>query len=208
MGVAIVEARDARLRAEIFRFRYDIYVREMARPQKDADHLHGRVEDPLDAFAVLLAAVDHSTGLVVGTVRANVLGDGDIGLYGDLYGLAALSTVQRRATSITTRLMVERTKRGSAVGVRLASALFAHGIARGVETDYIDCNAPLVPFFEHLGYRPLRLIEHPDYGPVTLMRIDIGDRAYLRRVGSPLAAVPDRAYARPVPSQLTAGGQP
>jgi GNAT superfamily N-acetyltransferase len=187
--VDIVEARDARLRADVFRFRYDIYVREMARPQTYADHARGRIEDPLDAFAVLLAAVDRETGLVAGTVRANVLGDGDIGPYAALYGLDRLSTAERRKTSITTRLMVERTKRGSAAGTRLAAALYAHGRARGVETDYIDCNAHLVPFFERLGYRPVRLIDHPDYGRVTLMRIDVGDDAHLRRCGSPLAAV-------------------
>lgn len=195
MGVAIVEACEPVLREAVFRFRYDIYVREMARAQKDADHAGARIEDSLDAFAVLLAAVDGATGLVAGTVRANVLGDGHIGPYGSLYGLDRLSTAERRVTSITTRLMVERSRRGSAVGVRLASALFARGIARGVATDYIDCNAHLVPFFEQLGYRPVRLIEHPEYGHVTLMRIDLGDAAHLRRVGSPFLAVPREGAA-------------
>lgn len=202
MSVDIVEARDARLREEVYRFRYDIYVREMARAQKDADHRRGRIEDSLDAFAVLLAAIDASSGLVAGTVRANVLGDGDIGPYDDLYGLGRLSTAARRATSITTRLMVERTRRGSVLAARLATALYALGVARGVTTDYIDCNAHLVPFFQHLGYRPLRLIHHPDYGRVTLMRIDIGDTAHLRRCGSPLAAV---HHCRPSAPPLSLG---
>jgi GNAT superfamily N-acetyltransferase len=188
MPVDIVEARDARLREAVFRFRYDIYVREMARVQKDADHTAGRIEDRLDAFGMVLAAVDRGTGLVIGTVRANVLGDGDIGPYGALYGLTRLSPDERRVSSITTRLMVERTKRGSAVGVRLAMALFRYGLSRGVETDYIDCNTHLVSFFEHLGYQPLRLIEHSEYGRVTVMRLALRDAAHLRRVGSPLAA--------------------
>src|SRR5690606_2310594 len=113
MSVAIREAQDAAAREEVFRFRYDIYVREMSRPQKDADHARGRIEDRLDAFAMLLAAHDAGTGLICGTVRTNVLCDGDIGEYGGLYRLDGLSANERRSTSITTRLMVERSKRGS-----------------------------------------------------------------------------------------------
>jgi hypothetical protein len=192
MGVAIVEAREPGLREEIFRFRYDIYVREMGRPQKDADHARGRIEDGLDAFAFLLAAVDQATTLVAGTVRTNLLRDGDIGAYREIYGLANLSAAARGTSSVTTRLMVERTKRGSAMAVRLASALYAFGLRHGVDADYIDCNPHRVPFFEHLGYRTLRTIDHPDYGDVTLMRLDLRDLAHLQRVKSPFVAVHDR----------------
>ena len=192
MGVEILEARTPELRDAVFRFRYDIYVREMARPQKDADHARGRIEDALDAFAVLLAARDAATGLVTGTVRANVLGDGSIGTYGEIYRLDGLSSDERRVTSITTRLMVERTRRGTVLAAKLASALYECALDRGVEVDYCDCNAHLVPFFTHLGYRPLRMVAHPEYGPVTVMRLDIQDLAHLRGVGSPFAAAYER----------------
>jgi len=192
MGVEIREARTPELREAVFRFRYDIYVREMARSQKDADHARGRIEDALDASAVLLAARDSATGLVTGTVRANVLGDGSIGTYGEIYRLDGLSSDERRATSITTRLMVERTRRGTVLAARLASALYECALDRGVEVDYCDCNAHLVPFFSHLGYRPLRMVAHPEYGHVTVMRLDIQDLPHLRRVDSPFAAVYER----------------
>jgi hypothetical protein len=47
-------------------------------------------------------------------------------------------------------------------------------------------------FVQHLGYRPLRLIQHPDYGRVTLMRLDVQDVRHLTHVGSPFAAVHER----------------
>jgi GNAT superfamily N-acetyltransferase len=192
MGVEVFEARTPELREAVFRFRYDIYVREMARLQKDADHARGRIEDALDAFAVLLAARDAATGIVTGTVRANVLGDGGIGTYGEIYRLDGLSSDERRVTSITTRLMVERTRRGTVLAARLASALYECALDRGVEVDYCDCNAHLVPFFTHLGYRPLRMVAHPEYGHVTVMRLDILDLPHLRKVGSPFAALYER----------------
>lgn len=188
----VVEAISGELREAVFRFRYDIYVREMHRPQKDADHARGRIEDPLDANAHLFAARDPLSGRIAGTVRGNIVADAALGLYEDLYGLAALSQAERRATSMTTRLMIERTRRGSVLALQLATTLFARGVALNVEADYIDCNDHLIPFFEHLGYRRLRAIQHPDYGRVTLMRLDVGDIAHLRRVGSPLAAVLER----------------
>ena len=193
MTPEIVEAISADLREAVFRFRYDVYVREMHRPQKDADHERGRIEDPLDANAHLFAARDPMSGRIVGTVRGNIVADATLGLYENLYGLASLSPAERRVTSMTTRLMIERGRRGSMLALHLAAALFERGIALNVETDYIDCNAHLLPFFEHLGYRRLRMIHHPDYGGVTLMRLDVGDVAHLRRVGSPLAAVHERA---------------
>jgi hypothetical protein len=192
MAVEIVEARDARVRADVFRFRYEIYVREMARPQKDADHAGKRIEDGLDAFAMILAAREAATGRICGTVRANLLADGDVGYYEELYGLDRLAGDARRRVSVTTRMMVERTKRGTLLAAMLASALYGYGLDRGVDADYIDCNPHLVPFFERLGYRAGGTIRHPEYGHVTLMRLDLGDLTHLRRVGSPFVGVHER----------------
>lgn len=192
MAVDIIDVTGPECREALFRFRYDIYVREMGRAQKDADHGRGRIEDRLDAFAVLLAARDRATGSIVGTVRSNVLSDGDIGIYSRLYGLEGLPPSERRQVAITTRLMVDRSRRGTVLAVKLASALFERGLDRGVEEDYIDCNDHLVPFFQGLGYRRLRTFHHPEYGHVTLMRLDTGDIGHLRQIGSPFAGVHER----------------
>jgi hypothetical protein len=183
MAIEIIDAADPAVREAVFRFRYDIYVREMRRQQKDADHHRGRVEDALDRTAVLLAARDTGSGRIVGTVRANIVAGSDLGIYERLYGLEHLTGDEREQTSITTRFMVERERRGTALVVQMARALFARGVAAGVTTDYIDCNEPLVPFFARLGYEPLRPIEHPDYGVVRLMRLAVRGGAPLSRAG-------------------------
>ena len=192
MAIEIVDATDPFVREAVFRFRYDIYVREMRRRQKDADHARGRVEDALDRDAMLLAARDTLTGRIVGTARSNVVGVSDLGVYDALYGLESLSASERLATTITTRFMVDRERRGTLLAVQLARSLFSRGTARGIVTDYIDCNEPLVPFFERLGYRSMRTVEHPDYGAVRLMRLDVRDWGHLARVGSPFGSVQAR----------------
>lgn len=184
MAIEIIDATDPDVREAVFRFRYDIYVREMRRRQKDADHDRGRVEDALDRTAVLLAARDSASGRIVGTARANVVAHADLGVYERLYGLDTLNAAERGATSITTRFMVERERRGTTLVVQLARALFARGVSAGVTTDYIDCNEPLVPFFARLGYEPLRPIEHPDYGVVQLMRLAVRGGVPLSRSGA------------------------
>ena len=187
MAIEIIDAVDPHVREAVFRFRYDIYVREMRRRQKDADHERARVEDALDRTCLLLAARDTSTGRIVGTARGNRVSGSELGVYDRLYGLDQLSPSERAATSITTRFMVAREHRGSRLAVQLARALFARGAARGITTDYIDCNEPLVPFFERLGYQSLRTIEHPDYGIVRLMRLDVRREGVLSRAGGSLA---------------------
>ena len=192
MAIEIIDATDPFVREAVFRFRYDIYVREMRRRQKDADHERGRVEDALDRDAILLAARDSVSGRIVGTARSNVVAVSDLGVYDRLYGLHALSATERASTTITTRFMVDRERRGTLLAVQLARSLFARGSARGIRTDYIDCNEPLVPFFERLGYRSVQTVEHPDYGSVRLMRLDVRDEGHMARVGSPFGSVQAR----------------
>ena len=195
MAIEIVDAVDPVVREAVFHFRYDIYVREMRRRQKDADHERHRVEDALDRTALILAARDTDTGRIVGTARGNIVAGSDLGVYDRLYGLDALTPAQRAATSITTRFMVDRERRGTLLAVQLARALFTRGHALGVRTDYIDCNEPLVPFFERLGYESLRTIEHPDYGIVRLMRLDVGGGGYFARGGGSFGSVHERSAA-------------
>lgn len=173
-------------REAIFRLRYRVCVDEMASPQKDADHQRRRIEDALDRHGLILGAWRGAE--LIGTVRANLLRDGGIGLYRDLYGLDRLTYREFRHTSITTRLMVLPRMRHTRVAVGLATALYALGLNRGILFDHIDCNAHLVPFFTHLGYRIHRSAVHPEYGEVTVMRLNLIDSAHLQSVNSPFLA--------------------
>jgi len=103
-----------------------------------------------------------------------------------LYGMSAVGDFHPQRTSITTKLMVAPQYRLTSVFVRLALASYKHALALGMRFDFMDCNLPLVPFFQGLGYRVHRgRITHPEYGEVISMMLDLEDVAHLGAVGSP-----------------------
>lgn len=169
----------------ICRFRYSVYVDEMNRPQKDADHEQQSIVDFLDDSESRLYGAWNGHA-VVGTLRSNYLAYSDIGQYLDQYRLENLTSWERRHSSITTRLMVRQSHRNSMLAVRLACETYHHGLAEGVLFDFIDCNSHLVPFFTGLGYLVhADDVTHPEYGRVTVMRLNLTDRGHLERINSP-----------------------
>jgi GNAT superfamily N-acetyltransferase len=160
----------------------------MGRRQRYADHDAGRIIDPLDATAVIFAAIDDTTGRVVGTVRCNFLKHARVPEYEQLYRLSQHARVDRNQISITTRIIVASTHRRSSVTHRLVVAAYEMGRELGISEDFCDCNDPVRPFFERLGYVWLERIHHEEYGEVNLMRITLGDTEHLTKVGSPFAS--------------------
>jgi hypothetical protein len=173
----------------VSRFRYRIYVDEMRRKQKYADHERKTITDPLDGEGVgNLAAWEG--GEVVGVVRINFLQLTDIGDYFEQYDLGGLPPGVLAATSITTRLMIHPGHRRGTLAARLACETYRYGLARGITTDFIDCNAHLVSFFTGLGYVVHRDdLVHPEYGAVTVMRLNVTDLDHLERVRSPFRKI-------------------
>ena len=92
-------------------FRYRIYVEEMHRKQRYADHLRKRIEDPLDRTGRQIVACHEDR--IVGCVRINFLREGGVGDCFDFCDLGALSAGDLAATSICTRLMIDPEFRGT-----------------------------------------------------------------------------------------------
>ena len=188
MEIRIFEPESAPL--DLYRFRYAIYVEEMRRKQFYASHKDRTITDPLDATAVNIVAIDGDA--ICGCVRVNFLRRGPIGEYQSLYGIDRLPESEQQASSITTRLMVGRAWRRTTVTSRLITTIYEYALRRDILTDYIDCNRHLIPFFERLGYRKRFTCNHPEYGDVTVMSIDVRDRAHLRKIASPFLPILSR----------------
>lgn len=182
--VRFVESRKEK--EAVFRFRYSIYVDEMKRPQRYADHERRWITDPLDEYADILAVWQGDD--VVGTVRMNPLRRNPLDEYRRLYGIENLSRHDLVGTSISTRIMLAAHVRRSPVSGKLLVAAFNHGRKLGIKYDYCDCNDPVLGFFERIGYRFIRRVQHPEYGDVSVMQLDLEDIAYLKSIRSPLVS--------------------
>lgn len=196
--LAVRQVSDPTELERVYRFRYRIYVEEMGRPQAYADHLKKRIEDTLDRTGYVFAAFEKSE--VVGTVRTNFVRDNNIGEYDRLYALDSVPGDVKPFASLTTRLMVAPRYRARLLAVQLACAVYSFGLREGIHVDFIDCNQHLVPFFSRLGYLPFRTdVNHPEYGRVHVMQLNLLDFGAFKRLRSPFrrilsAAVPSVYY--------------
>ncbi len=173
--------------AEIFRLRYEIYVEELSRPQAYACHDSRTIFDPLDENAYHCVA--SRDGEIIGCLRLNLLREGSVQPYFDFYELHRLSFDQQRFASICTRNMVRRQFRKTTVAVKMMNAIYEYALGHGVRTNFMDVNEPLVGLFNRLGYDRLFEKMHPDYGLVTVMKLDLLDHPRLERTRSTFAPI-------------------
>lgn len=177
------EATTAPEREAVYRLRYEVYVGEMDRPQQYADHERKRIVEPLDDTGVVLYA---SVGdRAVGTVRCNYTRDGDLGEYEQFYRMSKIGS-HPIDTSITTKFMVHPRHRGGRAALALVTGIYSHALFRGIRYNVMDCNPPLVNFFESFGFKIfLPQLRHEEYGSVVGMVLDLHDVEHLRAIKSP-----------------------
>lgn len=168
----------------VYQFRYQIYIEEMNRKQKYCNHDTKSIQEPLDKTGRILAAFNDS-GQIIGTVRLNYAREGNLGYYPTLYNMQELG-LDYLNSSITTKLMVEKNYRRTTAVRSLLFAAYKQAITDNIRYDFIDVNSHLVKFFRRFGYTSVSIINHPEYGHVTLMRAKFDDAEYLHAVKSPL----------------------
>lgn len=172
----------------VFHFRYDIYVAEMGREQKYADHEARTICEPFDATGHIFMAEED--GEVVGTVRTNFGRDTDLGYYADLYGMTCVGRHYPEYVSVTTKFMVAANLRKGTLAYRLATVGYQYNLKNHIHFDFIDCNPHLEETFERLGHRRYRdRIQHHEYGDVLPLVLPLTDLDHLESVGSPWAKI-------------------
>jgi ribosomal protein S18 acetylase RimI-like enzyme len=156
---------------------YRVYVEEMGRAQAYTDFAQRRITDPLQTSARIIGA--YADGELIGTVRANYPHEAPVGYYEDLYSLKLFGADHPQRTSVITRIMVRSDFRGSNAAIRLSSHMFYRLIADNIRWIVCDCNEGVLNFFLRLGFQVHRYdAPHPDYGPVTVLKIDADDPRY------------------------------
>jgi len=185
-----IRAADSAELEEVGRLRYRIYVEEMARTQRHADHRARTVLEPLDDIGTVLVARDH--GELVGTVRWNRVLPGE---YAAFFCPGGEIDDDERRVSVSSKLMVLEQYRTTTLAVRLAQAAYdIAALALGTLLNFIDCNDHLRPLFTGLGFQELGAALHPEYGPVHRMVLCLPDIDRLRSARSPFAEIALRRY--------------
>lgn len=186
MTIRIQTAQTTSQALDVVRLRYEVYVEELGRTQTHADHRERTIREPLDEHALMWVAYEGER--LVGSVRVNYADEGDLGDYPALYEMARMGTLHPKRTSITTKLVVAREYRNSALAYRLAMAGYRGMLEDGILHDFIDVFPERIPFFERLGYRiHVPAAHHPEYGSVVVMTLSVRDAVHLERVGSPFS---------------------
>lgn len=169
--------------AAIMRLRYEVNVGELNKSflSKDQSDL---LTDMRDTNAQNLY-VEQDTQ-VVGTVRYSISSYNDYikDHYCVRHPLFDLKFL------IADRMVVRKDRRGMAIPVALTNQMYKTGLERGVHAALVECELPLVPFYERMGMIKYDQIRR-SYGTRALLYIDMLDIAHLRRVGSTFARVYD-----------------
>ena len=90
--------------------------------------------------------------------------------------------------------MVDASQRRGLLPLKICAECFNLAIAQQNIYSYLDCNEPLIPFFEKMFFEVQnREKHHPSFGKVAIMRIDLRRRGNLRQ-----KAIADRALFTPL----------
>jgi hypothetical protein len=152
MGVELFRAESENDREDVFRFRYSVYVEELGRYRRSADHGQRRLVEPEDASSVVYCA--RQDGRVVGTARLTFGTDGFSQRQIDQYSLAPfLTDVPADLMAVGERLMVAPDLRGSTLSEQLRDFERQDLSARGVRLVFGGCEPHLLSMNLSAGAR-------------------------------------------------------
>ena len=176
---------------ELRHFRYEVYVKELKRRQKYANHNDQTITDPLDSFSTNVVA--RIGNRIVACVRASLCRDGDIGYYKSFYKIGDYFSSLDEIT-ISTQLMIHKDYRKYKAAKLLIEKVYEFVLVSGMKFCFIDCNEPLEYMFQKFGFRTLFKDTHHEYGLVNVMIIELNDIDYFNSIRSPFAKVYQRVH--------------
>lgn len=140
----------------IYQFRYQVYVDEMRKQPKDANHQERILSDSLDDTATLfyIAQADQ----IIATLRRNFLDSSSLPEpLSQIFAIPQFaSAFPKSALSLSSRLMVAPEWRNSATVGAIILEAYRDARNRGIQFDFLHAAPWLMPFYENMGYRRYR----------------------------------------------------
>lgn len=59
-----------------------------------------------------------------------------------------------------------------------------YGLINGIDTNFVDCNAPMYRFFRRLGYKKVAKKAHEKFRRVYIMKLNLRDKVSLKASNS------------------------
>ncbi len=184
-------ATTAAEREGIWRFRYDVYVRELGKTVPGADHARGWIRDPDEDDPSVTLLYTGSPADVTGTLRVDRWPTGAVPEpAARKYGITEARALLALPMAEASRLMVRRQLRGKLIMPALARAAFELATKDGVRVSFAYCAPGLVAGYRRLGYRPYgaELIATADGLRCPLVLV-VDDVPHLRAMASPLTSL-------------------
>ncbi|MGZ5153090.1 MAG: N-acyl amino acid synthase FeeM domain-containing protein, partial [Burkholderiales bacterium] len=153
MSITVGSAQTAEERAEVYAFRYRIYVEEMGLQPPGADHQRRQLEDEYDAYGLSYALVED--GAIVGSLRCLFIDQvpDPSALIAKFHMEPALAAFGPSAIVTTSRFMLDPHLRHGTAILQLIQAAYDDAHRRGIRLNYGDCSPHMLEFYEHMGYR-------------------------------------------------------
>lgn len=185
---------------EIYRFRYKVYIEEMRKRIRYANHTERTLRDALDETAMLLYV--RLKNEIVATLRKNFLSSTSLSDHlSQTFKIEQFAAAfPRHVLSFSSRLMIASELRNSLLLNLIVMEFYRDARARNLQFDFSHAAPWLVPFYENLGYRRYTAsFLDPDAGLQIPMVLVIEDVEHLRAVRSPFYR-----FARKVSNDPTA----
>jgi GNAT superfamily N-acetyltransferase len=171
--------------SRIFAFRYRIFVQELGKPIRHADHANRLLSDRFDPLATQLYVTDGKK--IAGAIRIMNGRSHACPQMGHNFALSRFSPFRDEHFSFTSRLFILPEYRGTRAFIALLKEIYDLARKRGSILDFIVCGPKMVRLYEQLGYR--RYKEHgddPDMGLIIPMLLILDDLPHMQRMKSPL----------------------
>lgn len=190
------DARQSTLNA-IRALRYQVYVKEMGKPYRNADHVHGRLLDEFDLGSLHLVVADQ--GNVTGSVMLSPFETWrlDRGLRRRIYSVIPDTNVLARSFFVS-RLVVLRNRPGHMrTAIALMQRAYATAQAYRMAIGLCHTRTELLPLFLKFGWRVVgQPFLHRDSNTTQhMLCVSVLDPDTLKAKGSPFLAPDERISA-------------
>ncbi len=169
-------------RDRIYRFRYQVYIKELGKNYlaDKQSHVQVMLKDELDADAFHFYLNNRNKD-VIGTMRIRFIDSEDVEFkhfrLHDQYEHCKLATVGR--------LMVARSNRAMMVGSQFTLKAFEFGLQNGIDFCFIEVEQRLSPLYERLGFKKISSTENSSGEMRIHFCLDLNDTKYLKTINSP-----------------------